>query len=124
MLNCTHVKPSPTARSMIGGRSRVGGGGDEADEGGDGEGGGGKADEGGDGEGGGGEAYDEDVGGDGEGGGGEAYDEDEEDEDERQIVKPDLVTEPSVYHVIVAPELMLTPLGPLVPEYLLPPTVM
>ena len=54
-----------------------------------------------------------DEGGDGEGGGGE---EDEEDEDdELQIVKPDLVTEPSVYHDIVSPELMLTPSGPLVP---------
>ena len=75
--------------------------------------GGGRGD-GGDGEGGG--------GGDGEGGGGEEDEEDEE--DQLQIVKPDLVTEPSVYHDIVWPELMLTPLRLLVPEYLVPPTVM
>jgi hypothetical protein len=33
-----------------------------------------------------------------------------------QIVKPELVTEPSVYHDIVCPALMLTPLGPEEPE--------
>ena len=37
---------------------------------------------------------------------------DELDELEPQIVKPAPVTEPSVYHVIVSPELMLTPFGP------------
>ena len=41
-----------------------------------------------------------------------------------QIVKPERVTEPSVYHDIVCPALMLTPLGPLLPEYLVEPMVM
>ena len=43
---------------------------------------------------------------------------------EAQIVKPDLTIELSVYHDIVSPALMLTPLGPLVPKYLVPPMVM
>ena len=40
-----------------------------------------------------------------------------------QTSKPLRVTEPSVCHVIVSPELMLTPFGPLVPRYVLPPSV-
>ena len=41
-----------------------------------------------------------------------------------QIVNPERVTDPSVRHDIVCPALMLTPLGPLVPEYLVAPMVM
>jgi len=39
-------------------------------------------------------------------------------------VKPEYETEPSVYHDMVCPALMLTPLGPLVPEYVVPEMVM
>ena len=37
-------------------------------------------------------------------------------DEEAQIVKPEPVTEPSVYHDIVCPALMLTPFGPEEPE--------
>ena len=90
----------------------VGEGGDEGGDGGGGEGGGGDGGAGGDGGGGGsGEGGGEGGGGEGgEGGGGGP----------KQILKPDLVTEPSVAKLSDEAE---TPTGPAVPLYGVPPTV-
>ena len=43
--------------------------------------------------------------------------------DNKHTENPDRVSDPSELHVIVSPALMLTPAGPLVPEYCVPPTV-